>query len=239
MQLMSDVPLGVKLSRGVDSSIVVALMDILRREKGDPARVKTFSVGFDIAEFSELAYARKVAERYGTEHHEITVGFKDFAEELPFLAWIHDEPMGEPPAIPTYFMCREAKKHVTVMLCGEGADEQFGGYSKYMFDQFSTALDWMHSGVRNVLLRGLASGLPFKGRRLRSMAEILAIADGPRRFASWDGWFDTDLQARVLSHTRRSEIGDAGLDRAFDEIVNSCEGSRALDRFLYCDLHTR
>src|SRR6266853_372193 len=187
MQLMSDVPLGVQLSGGVDSSIVVALMDILRREKGDPARVKTFSVGFDIAEFSELAYARKVAERYGTEHHEITVGFKDFAEELPFLAWIHDEPMGEPPAIPTYFMCREAKKHVTVMLCGEGADEQFGGYSKYMFDQFSTALDWMPSGVRNTLMRGMAKGLPFEGRRLRSMAEILAIADAPSRFASWYG----------------------------------------------------
>ena len=127
MQLMSDVPLGVQLSGGVDSSIVVALMESLRRERSDAARVKSFSVGFDIPEFSELGYARKVADRYGTEHHEITVGFKDFAEELPLLAWIYDEPMGEPPAIPTYFMCREAKKHVSVMLCGEGADEQFGG----------------------------------------------------------------------------------------------------------------
>ena len=239
MQLMSDVPLGVQLSGGVDSSLVVALMETLRREKGDPAPVKTFSVGFDIAEFSELGYARKVAESYGTEHHEITVGFREFAEELPFLAWIYDEPMGEPPGIPTYFMCREAKKHVSVMLCGEGADEQFGGYSKYMFDQFSAALDWMPSGVRNGLLRGVASGLPFKGRRLRSMAEILAIADAPRRFASWYGGFDTELQARVLSDTMRSEIGDGGLARAFDEIVNSCEGSSALDRFLYCDIHTR
>jgi len=239
MQLMSDVPLGVQLSGGVDSSLVVALMDSLRREKGDSARVKTFSVGFDVAEFSELGYARKVAERYGTEHHEITVGFKDFAEELPFLAWIYDEPMGEPPAIPTYFMCREAKKHVSVMLCGEGADEQFGGYSKYMFDQFSAALDWMPSGIRNVLLRGVASRLPFEGRRLRSMAEILAIADAPRRFASWYGGFDTDLQARVLSEAMRNEIGDGGLASAFDEIVNSCDGSTALDRFLYCDVHTR
>src|SRR5258707_14578178 len=98
-----------------------------RREKGDPAPVKTFSVGFDIPEFSELGYARKVAESYGTEHHEITVGFREFAEELPFLAWIYDEPMGEPPGIPTYFMSREAKRHVSVMLCGVGADEQFGG----------------------------------------------------------------------------------------------------------------
>src|SRR5438094_9986088 len=120
MQLMSDVPLGVQLSGGVDSSIVVALMDTLRRERGDPLPVKTFSVGFDVAEFSELGYARKVAQRYGTVHHEITVGFKECAEELPFLDSIYDEPMGEPPRIPTYFMCREAKKHVRVILCTEG-----------------------------------------------------------------------------------------------------------------------
>jgi asparagine synthase (glutamine-hydrolysing) len=239
MQLMSDVPLGVQLSGGVDSSVVVALMETLRREKGDPAPVKTFSVGFDVSGFSELPYARQVAARYGTEHHEIKVGFRDFAEELPLLAWIYDEPMGEPPGIPTYFMCREAKKHVSVMLCGEGADEQFGGYSKYMFDQFSTALDWMPSRVRNVVLRGLASGLPFEGRRLRSMAEILAIADAPRRFASWYGGFDTELQTRVLSEAMRNEVGDGGLVQAFDEIVNSCDSGSALDRFLYCDIHTR
>ena len=239
MQLMSDVPLGVQLSGGVDSSIVVALMESLRRERSDAARVKSFSVGFDIPEFSELGYARKVADRYGTEHHEITVGFKDFAEELPLLAWIYDEPMGEPPAIPTYFMCREAKKHVSVMLCGEGADEQFGGYSKYMFDQFSAALDWLPSGIRSVLLRGAASGMPFEGRRLRSMAEILGIADLPSRFASWYGGFDTELQPRILSDTMRNEIGDGGLVQAFRNIVDSCDSNGALDRFLYCDIHSR
>jgi asparagine synthase (glutamine-hydrolysing) len=239
MQLVSDVPLGVQLSGGVDSSIVVALMETLRREKGDPAPVKTFSVGFDVAEFSELGYARQVAQRYGTEHHEITVGFRDFAEELPLLAWIYDEPMGEPPGIPTYFMCREAKKHVTVMLCGEGADEQFGGYSKYRFDQFSAALDWMPSGLRNAVLRGVAGGLPFGGRRLRSMAEILSIADLPRRFASWYGGFDTELQTRVLSAAMRREVGDGGLARVFRELVDSCPSSGALDRFLYCDIHSR
>ena len=239
MQLMSDVPLGVQLSGGVDSSIVVAVMETLRREKGDPQPVKTFSVGFDIPEFNELGYARKVAQRYGTEHHEITVGFRDFAEELPLLAWLYDEPIGEPPGIPTYFMCREAKKHVTVMLCGEGADEQFGGYSKYVFDQFSGALDWMPSRLRNVLLRGVALGMPFQGRRLRSMAEILSMPEPPRRFASWYGGFDAGQQARVLSEMMRRETGDGGLARAFQEIVNSCDSGGALDRFLYCDMHTR
>src|SRR5258708_7781239 len=122
MQLMSDVPLGVQLSGGVDSSIVVAMMETLRRKRGDPAPVKTFSVGFDVPEFSELPYARSVARRYGTEHHEITIGFSEFAEELPFLACLYDEPMAEPPGIPTYFMCRQAKKHITVMVGGDGAD---------------------------------------------------------------------------------------------------------------------
>jgi asparagine synthase (glutamine-hydrolysing) len=219
--------------------MVVALMDSMRRERGDPAPLKTFSVGFDVPEFSELPYARSVARRYGTEHHEITVGFKDFAEELPLLAWIYDEPMGEPPGIPTYFMCREAKKHVTVMLCGEGADEQFGGYSKYMFDQFSAALDWVPAGIRSALLRGVAGGLPFEGRRLRSMAEVLSIADRPRRFASWYGGFDTEIQPRVLSGRMRREIGDGGLAWAFHEIVARCDSDNDLDRFLYCDIHAR
>ncbi len=239
MQLMSDVPLGVQLSGGVDSSVVVAVMEKIRRKKGDAAPIKTFSVGFDVAEFSELGHARKVAELYGTEHHEITVGFRDFAEELPYLAWIYDEPMGEPPAIPTYFMCREAKKHVTVMLCGEGADEQFGGYSKYMFDQFSAAFDWMPSALRSALLRGVASALPFEGRRLRSMAEILAFVDVPRRFASWYGGFDAELQTRVLSSRMRKDVGDGGLAEAFRSIVDACDSGSALDRFLYCDIHSR
>jgi asparagine synthase (glutamine-hydrolysing) len=239
MQLMSDVPLGVQLSGGVDSSVVVALMETLRRERGDPARVKTFSVGFDVAEFSELAYARQVAERYGTEHHEITVGFREFAEELPFLAWLYDEPMGQPPAIPTYFMCREAKKHVTVMLCGEGADELFGGYSKYVLEQLSPALDWMPGALRARLLRGVASRLPFSEARLRRTAEILSIGDRPSRFASWYSGFDLDLQRRVLSSSMRSAIGDGGLARAFGQIVDACDGGSALERFLYCDIHTR
>src|SRR5207247_1218878 len=108
-----------------------------------------------------------------------------------------------------------------------------------MFDQFSAALDWMPSGVRHRLLRGVASGLPFEGRRLRSMAEILAISDLPHRFASWYGGFDTELQARVLSDTMRNEIGDGGLAQAFKGIVNACDSSSALDRFLYCDIHSR
>jgi asparagine synthase (glutamine-hydrolysing) len=237
-QLMSDVPLGVQLSGGVDSSLVVALMEALRRERGDPHPLKTFSVGFDTAGFSELPYAREVARRYGTEHHEIHVGFRDFAEELPLLAWLYDEPMGQPPAIPTYLMCRAAKRHVTVMLTGEGADELFGGYSKYVFEQFAMALDWLPAAAREGLLRGMAR-VPFHDGRLRKLAEILSIGDRTRRYASWYGGFDTTSQGGILSAALRREVGDGGLERVFGDIVAACDGGGALERFLYCDLHTR
>ncbi len=238
-QLMSDVPLGVQLSGGVDSSLVVALMEARRRERGDSAPIKTFAVGFDIPEFSELPYARMVAERYGTEHHEIVVGPDDFIKDFARLCWLYDEPMGEPSAIPTYYMCKAAKEHVTVMLCGEGADEQFGGYSKYVFDQFSGGLDWMPGGVRQSLLRGMGAALPFKARRVRSILEILAIPDQASRFASWFGGVDTVTQQTLLHPNLIREIRDGGLHQAFNDILADCASDNALDRFLYCDIHSR
>jgi asparagine synthase (glutamine-hydrolysing) len=239
MQLMSDVPLGVQLSGGVDSSVVVAIMESLRRERGDQAPLRTFSVGFDAAGFSELPYARQVADRYGTEHHEISVGFKNFADELPFLAWMYDEPMGEPPGIPTYFMCKAAKAHVTVMLCGEGADELFGGYSKYVFEQFSTAVDWLSSRPRRALLRGAGRTVPFRGRRLRTILEILGIPSQAGRFASWYGGFDVLTQQQILSPDLVREVRDGGLEEQFARIVGGANGGDSLQQFLYCDLHTR
>lgn len=236
MQLMSDVPLGVQLSGGVDSSLVVALMETLR---GGGAPIKTFSVGFDIPEFSELGYARAVAERYRTEHHELVIGFKEFIQDLPRLCWFYDEPMGEPPAVPTYQMCRMAKEHVTVMLCGEGADELFGGYSKYVFDQFAAYLRWLPKAVRRSLLRDLAGVIPPKGRRLRALLENLALDSPEARFASWYGGFDTVRQQDVLMPELREAVGDGGLNEAFRGILRGGSGRGDLDRFQYCDIHTR
>ena len=239
MQLMSDVPLGVQLSGGVDSGVVVAIMESLRRERAGQERVKSFSVGFDIEGFSELPYARQVASRYDTDHHEIAVGFRDFADELPYLAWMYDEPLGEPPGIPTYFMCKAAKAHVTVMLCGEGADELFGGYSKYVFEQFSAAVNWLASQPRRALLRGAGRTIPFRARRLRTILEILGIASQASRFASWYGGFDTVTQQELLSPELVREVRDGGLEEGFERILSSASSADSLQRFLYCDLHTR
>ncbi|MFD2270382.1 asparagine synthase (glutamine-hydrolyzing) [Undibacterium arcticum] len=240
MQLMSDVPLGVQLSGGVDSSMVVALMETMRREQGAREPIKTFSVGFDIPEFSELHHARRIAERYGTKHHEIVVGADDFIADFARLCWHYDEPMGEPSAIPTYYMCRAAKEHVTVMLTGEGSDEQFGGYSKYVFDSFSGMLDWLPDGVRQSGLRTLGAAMPFKARRLRSILEILGLPDETQRFASWFGGFDLELQQGLLHPDFRREVQDGGVAKEFSAIMAGCSGeSDALTRFLYCDIHTR
>lgn len=239
MQLMSDVPIGAQLSGGVDSSVVVALMDQLRRESGVCDPVKTFSVGFDVERYSELPYARMIADRYKTEHHEIRIGCDDFINELPMLSWIYDEPIGEPPAIPTYFMCRKAKEMVSVMLCGEGADEQFGGYSKYAFDRYSRYFDWLPAALRRFSLRGVGASLPFKARRLRSILEILALSDPASRFASWYGAFDTDIQARLLESEAGSFRSDQFLERMTTDVIAHCDSRDTLNQFMYCDIHTR
>src|SRR5262245_55603710 len=125
MHLMSDVPLGVFLSGGIDSSSIVAAMARLGVRK-----IKTFSVGYDSAE-SELEYARVVAKRYDTEHHEIRLTSSEFGELLPRVIWHMDEPVADAPAIPLYCLSELARHNVTVALSGEGADEIFGGYPTY------------------------------------------------------------------------------------------------------------
>ena len=238
-QLVADVPVGVQLSGGVDSSLVAALMDRVRRERGDADPVKSFSIGFDVAEYSELSFARQVATRYRTEHHEIEIGADDFIADFAQLCWFHDEPMGEPSAIPTYYMCREAKQHVTVMLCGEGADERFGGYSKYTFESWAARLAWLPATLREQALRSLATAMPFRARRARSILEIAAIPSQSRRFASWFGCFDTHHARDVLSDDYLARHGDGGLERAYDDILRDCRAEDTLERFAYCDGHAR
>ncbi|MEK6900782.1 MAG: asparagine synthase (glutamine-hydrolyzing), partial [Nanoarchaeota archaeon] len=123
-RLMSDVPLGVYLSGGVDSGSVVSLMSTFSE------KIKTFSVGFE--GHSELSQAKITADYFNTDHTEMVLG-TDAIKALPEVVWHQDEPMGDPTSIPTYFLSQEAKKNVTVVLTGEGADEQFAGYEQEKF----------------------------------------------------------------------------------------------------------
>jgi asparagine synthase (glutamine-hydrolysing) len=125
MRLMSEVPLGAFLSGGIDSSLVVALMSQTMSQA-----VKTFSIGFAEEDYSELPYARQVAKHFGTEHHEFLVR-PDLISILPDLVWAYDEPFADPSMLPTYYVSKLAREHVTVALTGDGGDEIFGGYTQY------------------------------------------------------------------------------------------------------------
>lgn len=125
VRLMSEVPLGAFLSGGIDSSIVVGLMSSLL-----PHPVKTFSIGFEEDDYSELPYARHVAQHFATEHHEFVVR-PDLVSVLPEIVWAFDEPFADDSLLPTYYVSKLAREHVTVVLTGDGGDEIFAGYNHY------------------------------------------------------------------------------------------------------------
>src|SRR5262249_27323935 len=124
--LMADVPLGLFLSGGIDSSAIAAVMS-----KMTPDRIKTFSVAFTERDANELEYARMVSRAFDTEHHEIIVSPADYFAVLPKLIWHEDEPLGHLASAPLYFVSELAARHVKVVLTGEGSDELMAGYYRY------------------------------------------------------------------------------------------------------------
>jgi asparagine synthase (glutamine-hydrolysing) len=131
MRLMSDVPLGMFLSGGIDSSLIAALMRGMV-----PGKIKTFSVGYPERAYSELNYARQVAETIGTDHHEVLVPQEEFFAALPRLIWHEDEPIAGPASVSLYFVSRLAAQQVKVVLTGEGSDELCGGYAPHGQQQY-------------------------------------------------------------------------------------------------------
>ena len=171
IRLVSDVPLGAFLSGGIDSSLVVALM---ARSMGEP--VKTFSIGFDEAQYNELPYARMVAERYGTDHHEEIVR-PDAEEVIPHLIRMFDEPFADSSAIPTYYVSRLARRHVTVALSGDGGDEMFGGYGRYLDSNLSGFTDKLPLALRKMLMGTPATYLPESFPGINTLRYLAADPD--------------------------------------------------------------
>jgi asparagine synthase (glutamine-hydrolysing) len=170
---VSDVPVGAFLSGGVDSSAVVASMSALTEQP-----VKTFSVGFPDADFSELEPARQVASLCGTEHHELVID-PDVVPLVEDFAWFLDEPFGDTSAIATYMVSKLAAEHVKVVLTGDGGDEIFAGYDKYVVEERERAYDLMPATLRRAA--GVVGAVMPDGMRGRRFLRHLAL-DGPRRY---------------------------------------------------------
>ncbi|HEX8097131.1 MAG TPA: asparagine synthase (glutamine-hydrolyzing), partial [Pyrinomonadaceae bacterium] len=149
LRLMADVPLGMFLSGGIDSSAIAAVMSGM---VGEP--VKTFSVAFAEREANELEYARMVARAFKTDHHEVVVSPEDFFGALPGLVWHEDEPLAHPSSVALNFVSRLASRHVKVVLTGEGSDELLGGYERYRKTVYNLALGARYQAWTPALLRG-------------------------------------------------------------------------------------
>ena len=150
--MVSDVPVGAFLSGGIDSAVIVAMMSKIRKEEG--GNLKTFTIGFE--EVSEQSEAKEMADHLGTEHTEIQIPAEEYFKEMPKIAWHFDEPVADPSAVALYFLAREARKHVKVVLSGEGSDELFGGYNIYREPFALDATKWIPRFIFRMFV-----GLPF------------------------------------------------------------------------------
>ncbi|HEX8054054.1 MAG TPA: asparagine synthase (glutamine-hydrolyzing) [Thermoleophilaceae bacterium] len=206
--LVADVPVGVMLSGGVDSSALAALAS-----QESSGRVNTFSIGFEERSFNELDLARLVAERYGTEHHELVVR-PDAAELMHEIAEFFDEPFADSSALPTYLVSKLASEHVKVALSGEGGDELFGGYFTYVADLIAPVV-----GRPVAALRPLVERLPSSSRRtsLDYMAKRFARAGALPPLERHHGWkeiFAPEARAELLGPRRTGVRDPLDVDRA-------------------------
>jgi len=224
--LVSDVPLGIFLSGGTDSSALVALASRLTRQ-----RLMTFSVGFpDEPSYNELPFAREVARRFQTDHHEYEVR-PNAIEVLPRIIRYLEEPLADPSAIPIHYLCEMARREVTVILAGEGGDEIFAGYSRYFWDGWAERYKkfprLLRRGIFNSLLQFLPEG-ETKGvvnilRRLKKFART-ADLERSQRYASWFA---------LISHSSNGQVSEL-----FRHYFNESQAQDSLRQMQYADIHT-
>jgi asparagine synthase (glutamine-hydrolysing) len=239
LHLVSDVPVGAFLSGGVDSSLLVALMS---REQGRP--VPTFSVGVAEADFNELPYARMVAERYRTEHHELLVQ-PDVLESLPDLVWHMDEP-SDPYATCVYTVARLTAQYVKTVIGGDGGDEIFAGYDRYYGNRWVDYYAWLPRPAREHVMRRLIERLPdsftYKSlpQRLCWINEM-SLRTGAERYAASHRFFRFNDAGRAALYTEGFGRQVAGQDsgRVLADWWDSGQAEDVVDRMLLVDCMTR
>jgi asparagine synthase (glutamine-hydrolysing) len=234
MQLMSDVPFGAFLSGGVDSSTIVALMSGMLQEP-----VKTFSVGFageGSDAFSELPFARTVAQAFETEHHEVIVTAADLVNELERVTWHLDLPIADYAQIAYYKVAALAGRSVKMVLTGEGGDELFAGYGRYMGEKVHSWYQHVPGSLQSTLLR-VVERLP-QARREKAALYALSGASEAERFLHWIPNFNSSRKAALLSSEAQTALAgyqtSEGIARQFER-SSTCN---PLNRMLFVDTKT-
>jgi asparagine synthase (glutamine-hydrolysing) len=234
MRLMSDVPLGMFLSGGVDSSAIAAL---IRRMADGP--VKTFAVGYREARYSELSYAAKVAREIGTEHHETIVGMGDFFNTLPRLIWHEDEPINWPSSVSLYFVSKLAAEQVKVVLTGEGSDELFAGYERHQIQLLNAkgaaAYGLLPESLRRAVRNGIASTPLLKAGLRRKLQHTFLGRENTIESLYLDNFY--------CAFSRKEQNGllaspPAAVYRNYMRYFNERPDSSSLARMLYADQKT-
>src|SRR2546421_5981864 len=236
VRLMSEVPLGAFLSGGIDSSAIVALMAQESSEK-----VKTFSIGFEEQDFSELHHARRVAEHVGADHHEFVVR-PDAMEVLPMLVEHYGEPFADSSAIPSYYVSRETRKYVTVALNGDGGDECFAGYERYAAMNLARTYDVVPAIVRSGV-GNIARALPaFQSRAnpLRKAQRFAAVAamSPVQRYLRWISSFDDQAKADLYSEDFRQQTAGFRSASIIEPWFAKANGAGIVDATLLTDTMT-
>ncbi|HJT68233.1 MAG TPA: asparagine synthase (glutamine-hydrolyzing) [Pyrinomonadaceae bacterium] len=237
VRLMSEVPLGAFLSGGIDSSAVVALMS---QESSEP--VKTFSIGFDEQDFSELHHARRIAEHVGADHHEFIVR-PDALEVLPTLVEHYGEPYADSSAVPTYYVAKETRKHVTVALNGDGGDESFAGYERYIAMGLTEKYRHVPSFLRESLIKetvNLIPTSPAKRSKVRSVQRMLNAVALPRvdRYTRWVSVFNEETKQPLYSDFFREQTRGANATGVLGEWFKRANGIGVIDAMLLTDQMT-
>jgi asparagine synthase (glutamine-hydrolysing) len=239
LRLMADVPLGMFLSGGIDSSAIAAVMSQMVDEP-----IKTFSVAFAEREANELEYARIVARAFKTDHHEIVVSPAQFFEALPNLVWHEDEPLAHPSSVALYFVSLLASKHVKVVLTGEGSDELLAGYARYRKTILNLALgNRYHNlapvGVKKIVqqqIEAMRGGSKIRQKLLRS---FLALSpDIESIYFDNFAVFSRSMQQHLLTARTRERMSGIDPYATVRSVLAESDATSLLDRLLYADIKT-
>ena len=203
IRMVSDVPFGAFLSGGIDSSAVVGLMS---RHSNLP--VKTYSVGFSESKYSELCYAKTIANLFRTEHHELTISYEHLIEHLPDIVYFRDAPVAEPSDIPIYLLSKEARRTVKMVLTGEGSDEILGGYPKHVYERYVPYYQLLPDFIHKGLIEPLTRALPYRFRRVKTAISNFGLIDREERMTRWFGalsYFERQALLEMSEPAKRNE----------------------------------